>query len=98
MLGSLSVDHFFSAEEGAYILSRTLTRVPLEKLVLRLNPIQSDGAAAIFNTLQVMPIRQLDMGSCSISESITRLFMKLICQQTTLIRIDFSNNYVGEVS
>ncbi|KAH8409838.1 hypothetical protein KR222_009400 [Zaprionus bogoriensis] len=83
-------------EEGAYILSRTLTRVPLQRLVLRLNPIQSDGAAAIFNTLQLMPIRQLDLGSCGITESITRLFMMLICQQKTLLRIDLSNNCLGE--
>ncbi|ALC45723.1 CG14325 [Drosophila busckii] len=83
-------------EEGAYTLSRTLTRVPLECLVLRLNPIQSDGAAAIFNTLQLMPIKQLNLGSCSISASITKLFMMLICQHTTLIHIDLSNNCLGE--
>nr|NP_650641.2 uncharacterized protein Dmel_CG14325 [Drosophila melanogaster]AAF55447.2 uncharacterized protein Dmel_CG14325 [Drosophila melanogaster] len=83
-------------EEGAYILSRTLRHVPLEKLVLRLNPIQSDGAAAIFNTLQVMPIKELDLGTCGITETITKLFMMLICQHTSLLEIDLSNNSLGE--
>ncbi|XP_030374810.1 dynein regulatory complex subunit 5 [Scaptodrosophila lebanonensis] len=83
-------------EEGAYILSRTLQHVPLQHLVLRLNPIQSDGAAAIFNTLQVMPIKVLDLGSCSITESITKLFMLLMCQHKTLLEIDLSNNCLGE--
>ncbi|EDV93787.1 dynein regulatory complex subunit 5 [Drosophila grimshawi] len=83
-------------EEGAYTLSRILTNVPLRRLVLRLNPIQSDGAAAIFHTLQMMPIRDLNLGSCSISESITKLFMMLICQHKTLLHIDISNNCLGE--
>ncbi|XP_017860566.1 PREDICTED: uncharacterized protein LOC108612165 [Drosophila arizonae] len=83
-------------EEGAYTLSRTLVHVPLVRLVLRLNPIQSDGAAAIFHTLQTMPIKQLDLASCSITESITKLFMMLICQQKTLLVIDLSNNDLGQ--
>jgi len=62
-----------------------------------LNPIQSDGAAAIFNTLQVMPIKELDLGSCGITETITKLFMMLVCQHTTLLDIDLSNNSLGEV-
>lgn len=88
---------FAAAEEGAYILSRTLRHVPLLRLVLRLNPIQSDGAAAIFHTLQVMPIKELDLGTCGISETITKLFMMLICQHNTLLYIDISNNSLGEV-
>lgn len=87
-----------AAEEGAYTLSRTLRHVPLQRLVLRLNPIQSDGAAAIFHTLQLMPIRALNLGSCGISETITKLFMMLICQHKTLCNIDLSNNCLGEVS
>ncbi|XP_017102928.2 dynein regulatory complex subunit 5 [Drosophila bipectinata] len=83
-------------EEGAYILSRTLRHVPLQRLVLRLNPIQSDGAAAIFHTLQLMPIKELDLGTCGISETITKLFMMLICQHNTLLDIDISNNSLGE--
>ncbi|SPP83910.1 dynein regulatory complex subunit 5 [Drosophila guanche] len=83
-------------EEGAYILSRTLRHVPLQRLVLSLNPIQSDGAAAIFHTLQAMPIKELDLGSCCITETITKLFMMLICQHTTLLCIDISNNALGE--
>ncbi|XP_068157761.1 dynein regulatory complex subunit 5 [Drosophila tropicalis] len=83
-------------EEGAYILSRTLRHVPLKRLVLRLNPIQSDGAAAIFHTLQAMPIREIDLSSCGITASITKLFMMLICQHTTLLDIDLSNNTMGE--
>lgn len=87
-----------TAEEGAYTLSRTLVHIPLVRLVLRLNPIQSDGAAAIFHTLQTMPIKELDLASCSITESITKLFMMLICQQKTLLVIDLSNNDLGQVS
>ncbi|KAM8703799.1 hypothetical protein ACLKA7_008433 [Drosophila subpalustris] len=83
-------------EEGAYTLSCTLRHVPLQRLVLRLNPIQSDGAAAIFQTLQLMPIRELNLGSCGISETITKLFMMLICQHKTLLNIDLSNNLLGE--
>ncbi|KAH8311864.1 hypothetical protein KR044_008318 [Drosophila immigrans] len=83
-------------EEGAYTLSCTLRHVPLLRLVLRLNPIQSDGAAAIFHTLQMMPIRELNLGSCGISETITKLFMMLICQHKTLLHIDLSNNCLGE--
>ncbi|KAH8242587.1 hypothetical protein KR032_000271 [Drosophila birchii] len=83
-------------DEGAYILSRTLRNVPLQRLVLRLNPIKSDGAAAIFNTLQFMPIKELDLGTCGITETITKLFMMLVCQHTTLLEIDLSNNSVGE--
>lgn len=64
--------------------------------MLRLNPIQSDGAAAIFNTLQVMPIKELDLGTCGITETITKLFMMLICQHTSLLEIDLSNNSLGE--
>lgn len=71
--------------------------MPLLRLVLRLNPIQSDGAAAIFHTLQVMPIKELDLGTCGISETITKLFMMLICQHNTLQDIDISNNSLGEV-
>jgi len=44
-----------------------------------------------------MPIKELDLGSCGITETITKLFMMLVCQHTTLLDIDLSNNSLGQV-
>ncbi|XP_053949283.1 dynein regulatory complex subunit 5 [Anastrepha ludens] len=82
--------------EGAYVLSRTIKGLSLRKLILRLNPIESDGVATIFSLLQNLPIETLDISGCSICESITKLFMQLIIQNKSLVSIDISNNKLGE--
>ncbi|XP_067614767.1 dynein regulatory complex subunit 5-like [Eurosta solidaginis] len=82
--------------EGAYILSRTIRGHSLRKLILRMNPIESDGAAAIFSLMYVIPVEMIDISGCSICSSITKLFMKLIVTNKSLISIDVSNNDVGE--
>lgn len=91
--------HFQSllASEGAYILSKVLKSLSLEKLSLRLNPIGSDGAISIFMVLEALPIIYLDIAGCSLDESITKMFMQLVVQNKTLWFIDASNNYFGTV-
>ena len=87
-----------SASEGAYILSKVLKRLSLEKLSLRLNPIGSDGAASIFMVLAALPIIYLDIAGCSLDELITKIFMQLVVENKTLWFIDLSNNSLGTVS
>ncbi|XP_050316613.1 dynein regulatory complex subunit 5 [Bactrocera neohumeralis] len=82
--------------EGAYVLSRTMKGVSLRKLILRMNPIQSDGVAAIFSLLCDLPVETLDISGCSICQSITKLFMQLIIKNKALVSIDISNNDLGE--
>ncbi|XP_004518540.1 T-complex-associated testis-expressed protein 1 [Ceratitis capitata] len=82
--------------EGAYILSRTIKGLSLRKLILRMNPIESDGVAAIFSLLRDLPIETLDISCCSISPTITKLFMQLIIQNKFLVSVDISNNNLGE--
>lgn len=90
---------FFSpASDGAYILSKVLKSLSLEKLILRLNPIGSDGAASIFSVLEFLPITNLDMAGCSLDKTITKLFMQLVVQNKKLWFIDLSNNILGQVS
>lgn len=69
----------------------------MEKLILRLNPIGSEGAASIFSSLEHLPITNLDMSGCSLDETITKLFMQLVVQNKTLLSVDLSNNWLGEV-
>ncbi|XP_017478952.1 PREDICTED: T-complex-associated testis-expressed protein 1, partial [Rhagoletis zephyria] len=82
--------------EGAYVLSRTIKGLSLRKLILRLNPIESDGVAAIFSLMQRMPVEALDISGCSVCPSITKLFMQLLIQNKSLVNIDISNNELGE--
>ena len=69
----------------------------MEKLILRLNPIGSEGAASIFSALEQLPITNLDMAGCSLDETITKLFMQLVVQNKTLLFVDLSNNWLEEV-
>ncbi|KNC28146.1 hypothetical protein FF38_04391 [Lucilia cuprina] len=82
--------------EGAYYLSKVLKSLSLEKLILRLNPIGSEGAASIFGSLDDLPLTDLDMAGCSLDDTITKLFMQLIIQNKTLWSIDISNNCLGQ--
>ncbi|XP_037827385.1 dynein regulatory complex subunit 5-like [Lucilia sericata] len=82
--------------EGAYYLSKVLKSLSLEKLILRLNPIGSEGAASIFAALDGLPLTDLDMAGCSLDDTITKLFMQLIIQNKTLWSIDISNNCLGQ--
>ncbi|XP_011193467.2 dynein regulatory complex subunit 5 [Zeugodacus cucurbitae] len=84
------------SSEGAYVLSCTMKGLSLRKLILRMNPIESDGAAAIFSLLCDLSVEILDISGCSICKSITKLFMQLIIKHKSLVSIDISNNDLGE--
>uniref|UniRef100_A0A1I8NAV2 Leucine Rich repeat protein n=1 Tax=Musca domestica TaxID=7370 RepID=A0A1I8NAV2_MUSDO len=81
--------------EGAYIIARVIKNLHLEKISLRLNPIGSDGAAAIFGILDCLPMRNVDISGCSITDTITLLFVNFLGHNRTLWYIDMSNNELG---
>ncbi|XP_061387239.1 uncharacterized protein LOC133322224 [Musca vetustissima] len=81
--------------DGAYIIARVVKNLNLEKISLRLNPIGSDGAAAIFGILDCLPMRNVDISGCSITDTITLLFVNFLCHNRTLWYIDMSNNELG---
>ena len=69
----------------------------MEKLILRLNPIESDGAAAILSVVQHLPLKLLDISGCSMTNAITKLLMQFIVQNETILNLDVSNNVLEEV-
>ncbi|XP_073819424.1 NACHT, LRR and PYD domains-containing protein 3 [Musca autumnalis] len=83
------------SSNGAYILARVIKNLNLEKISLRLNPIGSDGAAAIFGILDCLPMRNVDISGCSITDSITLLFINFLRHNRSLWYIDMSNNDLG---
>lgn len=62
-----------------------------------MNPIESDGVAAIFSLLRDLSVETLDISGCSMCQSIIKLFMQLIIKNKSLVSIDISNNDLGEV-
>ncbi|KAL9887988.1 uncharacterized protein ACN2A1_010105 [Glossina fuscipes fuscipes] len=82
--------------EGAYILSGVIKDLSLEELILRLNPIGSNGATTIFSILDCLPIKNLDISGCLLTGSITKSFMQLVVTNKSLICIDVSNNVLGK--
>uniref|UniRef100_A0A1A9V2K0 Uncharacterized protein n=1 Tax=Glossina austeni TaxID=7395 RepID=A0A1A9V2K0_GLOAU len=83
--------------EGAYILSGVIKDLSLEELILRLNPIGSNGATTIFSILDCLPIKNLDISGCLLTDSITKSFMQLVVTNKSLICIDVSNNVLGKL-
>lgn len=57
-LKTLILTNNFLSSEGALLLAQAIQRRKLEKLDIRLNPITSEGAAAIFHILNDIPIRE----------------------------------------
>ena len=88
----------FLAPEAALLLSRTLKLRRLKSLDLAMNPIGSDGAAAIFSIIGTLSLEHLDVSACSITESIMRVLFKLIYEMKVLDYLDLSNNELGDVS
>uniref|UniRef100_A0A1B0BF68 Uncharacterized protein n=1 Tax=Glossina palpalis gambiensis TaxID=67801 RepID=A0A1B0BF68_9MUSC len=82
--------------EGAYILSGVIKDLSLEELILRLNPIGSNGATTILSILDCLPIKNLDISGCLLTHSITKSFMQLVVTNKSLICIDISNNVLGK--
>ncbi|XP_055382808.1 dynein regulatory complex subunit 5 [Condylostylus longicornis] len=94
-LVTLDLTNNFLGQESALILSRTLQNRKIKRLILRLNPIESDGAAAIFAIIKCLPLELLDVSGCSITSSIQRVLLKLIYETKTLRQLDLSNNELG---
>lgn len=57
-LKNLILTNNFLSPEGALLLARTIRKRKIEKLDIRLNPITSEGAAALFSVLNDIPIRE----------------------------------------
>lgn len=57
-LKTLILTNNFLSSEGALQLAQTIRRRKIEKLDIRLNPITSEGAAAIFGILNDIPIKE----------------------------------------
>ncbi|XP_055850578.1 uncharacterized protein LOC129915137 [Episyrphus balteatus] len=95
-LKTLDLTNNLISPEGAYVLSQALQGRHLEKLFLRLNPIESDGAAAILSVVQHLPLKILDISGCSMTNTITKLLMQFIVQNETILNLDVSNNFLEE--
>lgn len=57
-LKTLILTNNFLSSDGALLLAKSLRKRNIEKLDIRLNPITSEGAAAIFHILNDIPIRE----------------------------------------
>lgn len=57
-LRNLILTNNFLSSDGALLLAQTIRRRTIEKLDIRLNPITSEGAVAIFVILNEIPIRE----------------------------------------
>ncbi|XP_055908312.1 dynein regulatory complex subunit 5 [Eupeodes corollae] len=97
-LNILDLTNNLISPEGAFTLSQALKGRHLEQLILRLNPIESDGAAAILSVVQHLPLKDLDISGCSMTNTVTKILMQLIVQNATILNLDISNNILKESS
>lgn len=83
----------FAAPLGAYALSKSLFERSLKELSLKLNPIESGGAAPIIAKVVTMPnLTSLNFSGCSLSDTLGKILMKMIIENKTLRNLNLSNN------
>uniref|UniRef100_A0A336MCA9 CSON014907 protein n=1 Tax=Culicoides sonorensis TaxID=179676 RepID=A0A336MCA9_CULSO len=95
-LKNLILTNNFLSSEGALQLAKACRRRNIEKLDIRLNPITSEGAAAIFSVLNEIPIIELNMACCSLDETIGPYIFKAIKENKTLKSLNVSANHLGQ--
>lgn len=95
-LKTLILTNNFLSPHGASDLAKILRRRNIQKLDLRLNPITSEGAAALFSIVNGIPIQQLNLACCSLDESIGPLLLKVIEVNQTIKSLNVSANRLGQ--
>lgn len=95
-LKTLILTNNFLAPEGACELAEILGNRKIEKLDMRLNPITSEGAAAIFAASATVPIKELNLACCSLDETIGPLLIHLIETNKTIKSLNISANRLGQ--
>lgn len=74
-------------------MAKCLPGKKLKHLSLKLNPIESGGAAPLISAIRSMSsLRSLNMSGCSLNDSIMKILMKLIIENKTLTSLNLSNN------
>ncbi|GAB0088129.1 uncharacterized protein DMENIID0001_025110 [Sergentomyia squamirostris] len=89
---TLDLTNNFLTFDGILQLSFVIRRRRITTLNLKLNPIKSDGANAIFGALKDMQTRELNLSCCSLDSSMSFLLLKIINECTTLKRLNLSVN------
>ncbi|XP_055677018.1 dynein regulatory complex subunit 5 [Lutzomyia longipalpis] len=89
---TLILTNNFLSSNGILELSKVIKRRKIQKLDLRLNPIKSDGAFAIFGILRHMHVKELNLSCCSLDDEISFLFIKTLKECKFLEKLNLSVN------
>ncbi|XP_055700746.1 dynein regulatory complex subunit 5 [Phlebotomus papatasi] len=89
---TLILSNNFLTFNGIIELTTVIKRRRLKKLDLRLNPIKSEGASAIFGILKDIQVQELNLSCCSLDASISFLLLKIVMECKSLEILNLSVN------